>query len=455
MAYNIVLIGAGDRGTTYTDWILKNSNSLKVTAVADPDLEKQKRIMKKHGLSSENCFGDWRDLIHSDLSCDGVIIATPDKQHTEPALAFLELGVHVLLEKPMALNRDEVLRIRAAAELAEEKGGSLTVCHVLRYSPFFTKLKEIIRSGRIGDIQTMYHGENVAYYHMAHSYVRGNWGNSKKSSPIILAKSSHDLDIIHWLMDSRPVQISSVSGRTVFLPENAPQSASDRCLEGCPSAEDCLYEAKKNYLYGIPIKTALSRSRGGIAFAARFMLRFRKLSAILPFLSPYHIWKEWPTSTITENLNENGIIEALNKGPYGRCVYKCDNDQPEHQETIIRFKSGATACFRLHGLSFEEGRTLRIDGKKGSIRAKFGSGSEISLSIHGSSKVVKIPMDSDFMGHSEADTSLMECWSSVFSGGRVKSSVEESLISHLMAFAADESDKSGETVIFPESSADP
>lgn len=446
MSGDIFLIGAGDRGRTYTDWIRNRGRSLRVTAVAEPDAERRNRIMKDHRISPENCFSDWKDLFHSGLTCSGVIIATPDKLHIEPALAFMKRGVHILLEKPMAHCKEEVLLLWKAAVDCEKKGGSLTVCHVLRYSPFFLKIKEIIESGKIGTVQTMYHAENVGYYHMAHSFVRGNWRNSRTSSPIILAKSCHDLDIIFWLMNSKPVEISSMSGRTVFIAENAPPSAPERCSDGCAVSDSCLYEAEKTYLRGIPLKKALARSGSVPGAAARFMLSYKKLSARLPFFSKYYIWKEWPTSTITENLTEEGIGEALKTGPYGRCVYKCDNDQPEHQETVIRFESGATASFRLHGQSHEEGRTLRIDGSEGTLRAKFGNGSRISISVHGQIKDEIIPVKSDFLGHSRADTALMENWSTVLRGEKSRSSAGESFISHLMAFAAVESDKSGSAV---------
>ncbi len=250
--------------------------------------------------------------------------------------------MHVLLEKPMVVEREDLFTILKAAGIARDKGGSLTVCHVLRYSPFFRKIKEIIDSGVLGEVQSIYHAENISYYYYVHSYVRGNWRNSAESSPLIFAKSSHDLDLLQWFAGSRPVWISSTSSRSIFTGSNAPAGVPERCSDGCPAADSCLYEAEKTYLYGIPLKNALSRE---------------------------------------------GIWKALETGPYGRCVYRCDNDQAEHQETVIKFESGVTASFRLHGLSVEEGRTLRI-----------------------------------FIGHSEADEGLMNSWSRGFTGRNPASS---------------------------------
>lgn len=292
----------------------------------------------------------------------------------------------------------------------------------------------------------MYHAENISYYHYAHSYVRGNWRNTAESSPLILAKSIHDLDLLQWFADSRPVWISSTSSRGVFTGSNAPEGVPERCSKGCPVSENCLYDAEKTYLYGIPLKKALSKAPGLPGKAASFMILCPRLSGKIPFLSRYRVWKEWPTSTITDDLSRNGILKALETGPYGRCVYRCDNDQPEHQETIIKFESGATASFRLHGLSHEEGRTLRIDGTLGTLRAKFGSGSEIRVYLKGKRKDILYPVSSDYIGHSEADEGLMNSWSRVFTGEKPSSSAEESVFSHLMAFAANESAGTGKAV---------
>ncbi len=441
----VLLVGAGNRGGIYARWIRKNP-SLEITAVADPVEERRNSIAEQHGLSPSVCFSSWEEFAARGIDAEGVIIATGDRDHVKPAAAFLNKGMHVLLEKPMSLTKDDLSVILRASKKARMQGGSLTVCHVLRYSPFFRKVKEIVDSGEIGRVHSMYHAENVSYYHYAHSYVRGNWRSRTESSPLILAKSSHDLDLIRWIAGSKPVWISSTSGRTLFIPENAPPGAPEQCSRECPVYESCLYNAQKTYLDGIPVKRALSRAGGLTGAAASFMLRFPRLAGKLPVLSRYKTWKEWPTSTITDDLTPGGIRRSLSSGPYGRCVYRCDNDQPEHQETIIKFESGITVSFRLHGLSSMEGRTLRIDGTKGSLMGKFGSGSEIRVHIKGQKKERVFPVDSDFIGHSGADAGLMEAWSSVFSGVIPESSAEDSVMSHVMAFAADESARTGKSI---------
>ncbi len=442
----IFLVGAGNRGKKYAEWIKKNPGHFKITGVADPVAARRTFIAAEHGLSESQCFPGWKELVSSRIDAEGVIIATGDDAHTGPALAFLGIGMHVLLEKPMVLKKEDLSLILNASKKGEEKGGSLTVCHVLRYSPFFKKIKEILDSGEIGEAHSLYHAENVSYYHFAHSYVRGNWRNSSESSPVILAKSSHDLDLIQWFAGSNPVWIASTSERSVFIPGKTPVGAPQQCSKECPVYESCLYNAEKTYLKGIPVKIALSRAKGVTGLTASFMSTFPRFAGILPFLSRYRVWKEWPTNAITDDLTPEGIKNALETGPYGRCVYQCDNDQPEHQETIIKFESGLTASFRLQGLSFEEGRTLRIDGTRGSIRGKFGSGSDIRVYVKGRKKERVIHVESDFIGHTQADTGLMESWVRVFSGEKPASSGENSVLGHVMAFAADQSARTGRGV---------
>ena len=356
--------------------------------------------MKAHGLPAGACFADWQDALTADLSAYAVIVSTQDQLHTRPAVSSLEQGLHVLLEKPMAPTRQEVLAI---ADAAAGAAGSLTVCHVLRYSSFFNAVKGVVGGGSLGDIQSVYLAENVSYYHFAHSYVRGNWSNSGTSSPLILAKSCHDLDILCWITNSAPVLVSSTAGQGHFTATNAPSGAPARCSDGCPVASTCLYEAERTYLRGVPLKTAVGRGSGPLALAARLGIAHPRLAARLPGLSRYAVWKEWPTSTITSNLTTDGIRTALRDGPYGRCVYRCDNNQPDHQDTIITFANDITATFRLHGRSHEEGRTLRIDGSKATLRGKFGSGTVLELHPHGSTRTVNVPVKGDVLGHSEAD----------------------------------------------------
>lgn len=444
--HRIGLVGAGDRGTMYAKRLLSHSPRARLVAVADPDPARRQAAVRNLALAEPDCHASADALLEAQPELDALIIAGPDISHLQAALPALDRGLQVLLEKPMVCAEAELDILLAAAGRAEALGGSLTVCHVLRYSPFFLEVKRLVSSGMLGEIRSLYHAENVAWYHYAHSYVRGNWGNSKRSSPFILAKSSHDLDLICWLLGETPTGIFSRSGRSVFVPANRPAGAPARCSDGCRVADSCIYEACRSYLYGQPLKQALAGAGGLVGLAARLMLAAPRLSRLIPGLSPYYYWKEWPTSTISRDHSPAGIKQALREGPYGRCVYACDNDQAEHVECLIDFPSGTSAVFRLHGQSAKEGRTLRIDGSRGSLRARFGSGSCIEVQLHGESRIHRYPVGSDFVGHAAADRAIIDTWLDVLDGEPSVSSAQESALSHRLAFAAVRSAESGQRV---------
>jgi predicted dehydrogenase len=433
MTRRCVLIGAGDRGTRYGDYALKHPDRLKIVAVAEPEPRRREACARKQGLGAGEVFEDWKELLGRPRSAEGAIIATQDQFHAAPALAALAAGYQVLLEKPMATSEADCL---ALARAAHSTGCSLNICHVLRYTNFFRIVKGLIDSGALGEIYTILHAENVSYHHMAHSYVRGNWGDSRTSSPMILAKCCHDLDLIQWFAGSKAVRVSSFGNLSRFRSEKAPEGAPGRCTDGCPAAKSCLYEATETYLSGLPMKRALSQaSELPVALAARVMLTAPRLAAHLPGLRRYAVWKEWPTSTITEDLSREGIMEALREGPYGRCVYRCGNDQVDHQETLIEFESGLTATLRMQGHSHEEGRTLRIDGSRATLRGAFGSHGELEISDKATGRRRTLPVKSSPFGHEEGDVRIMDHFVDVLNG--LPTDPEEALASHILAFAAD------------------
>jgi predicted dehydrogenase len=433
----IILIGAGERGRIYASHAIRHPEALKVVAVAEPSQKRRETFAREYGLKPGQVFNTWEELREQQISADGVIIATQDAMHVEPAIMSLQKGYHVLLEKPMALTEDDCLRL---IKTSLENGKSLNVCHVLRYTGFFSQVKKLVAEGCIGDVISIYHAENVSYHHMAHSFVRGNWGNSLTSSPMILAKCCHDLDLIAWIMDSPPEKVSSFGGLHHFKPENAPKRAPKRCTDGCPQAGDCQYDAVDTYLHGKHMKLGISKAN--VRFFSKLawlMLRFPRVMGSLPGLSKYRIWNYWPTSTITEKLTREGIMESLKTGPYGRCVYHCDNDQVDHQETFIEFQSGATAILNMHGHSEFEARTIRINGSLGTLHGKFGGGGKLETHIHATGQRIEYPVKTDLFGHEEGDVGIMENFVRVLNGEMGRTTAEEALISHQLAFAAYES----------------
>ncbi len=444
MKKKIILIGAGDRGQVYASYVLKNQDKLSIVAIADPNTARRNKVARDHGIGPSNRFESWEEILSQPQMADGAIIATQDNLHVEPAVKALELGYEVLLEKPMALTRKDC---EILVETSKKTGRTLNVCHVLRYTDFFSKIKSIIGNDIIGNVYTIFHAENVAYYHMAHSYVRGNWRNVKQSSPMILAKCCHDLDLIAWFADSSPKRINSVGQLSHFRPESAPSGAPGRCTDGCPVEKECMYNAVDTYLYGKHLKLALAKEGpAAIALAASIMLKYPEMSRFIPVLKQYFIWKEWPTSTITDDLSREGIMKALKNGPYGKCVYFCDNDQVDHQETTIEFENGITAILRMHGHSEIEGRTIRIDGSKGTLKGKFGGNTGLDVHIHATGKKITYPLKADILGHSEGDNRIMDNFLQVLNGGKSRTDAAESFVSHNMAFAAHDSRISNKVV---------
>jgi predicted dehydrogenase len=401
------MLGAGGRGFyTYGNWILDHPEQIRVVAVAELDPARRERFARAHGLPSDRVFADHRELFAQGQLADALINTTMDRDHVETTLGALETGYHVLLEKPMATTPHNCVRLVRAAE---STGKMLHICHVMRYSPFWTTLNEALRSGAVGKVMTVDHRENVAFWHQAHSFVRGNWGNSSRSAPMILAKSCHDMDILNWLLGRPIVKLSSFGALTHFRADQAPQGAPERCLDGCPHWESCPHYAPRVYL----------RDRRG-----------------------------WPISAITLDLSYEGRIEALRNGPYGRCVYHCDNDVVDHMTINMLFEGDVTVTFTMHAFSHENCRTIRYDGTKASLRGHDGKG-DLRLYEFRTGQEREISMPQGKGGHGGGDAGLMTAFVQALrgEGTALYSSARDSLESHLIAFAAEESRLNGGTLI--------
>lgn len=398
-----VVLGAGSRGEIYGSYALKYPEELKILAVAEPKADRREKFAREHDIPAENCFASWKDLLEKPKMADAAFICTLDDQHLEPTLAALKKGYHILLEKPMSNREEECVAIEEAARKA---GKTLAVCHVLRYTPFYQTIKGLIDSGAIGEVTVLSQIENVAYWHQAHSFVRGNWRNSAETSPMILQKSCHDMDILLWLAGKDCKKVSSFGSLRHFTPENAPAGAPQRCLDGCPHANDCLYYAPKLYLTG---KT------------------------------------DWPVDVLTTDLTPAGITKALEEGPYGRCVYHCDNDVVDRQVVNLELEDGVVCSFVMSAFTANSTRQLKILGTKGHIQADM-SKKEIWLWPFGG-QPYQVPMGEVSSGHGGGDYGLMADFLRVLrEGGESRSSARQSLQSHLICFAAEKSRQEGRTV---------
>jgi len=396
---SVVLIGAGNRGVeSYAPYALINPEQMRFVAVCEPDLERRRKFQDAFSIPGNMCFESYEELMKMPQIADAAFICTQDKMHFKPTMAALEKGYHVLLEKPMSPDMRECILM---AKEAEKHDRLLTICHVLRYTGFFKAIKNILDSGKIGQLISIQHNENVGYFHQAHSFVRGNWRNSEETSPMILAKSCHDMDILHWLSASRCKNISSFGSLTHFKAENAPKDAKKRCLDGCVHKDTCVYYAPNQYLTDNV---------------------------------------SWPTSAISADTSYKARERALKKGPYGRCVYFCDNDVVDHQVVNMEFENSVTAVFTMSAFTKECSRTIKLMGTKGEIRGAMEK-NELEIRYFDPKKeneTTGVPIVES--GHSGGDFGLMKDFVKLVSnyGNRIStSSADVSLHSHLMAFAAE------------------
>lgn len=458
-----ILIGAGQRGAeSYAPYALQHPDQLRFVAVAEPDPGRRARFAAQHGIPPDRQCEFWEELLARPQFAEAVLVCTQDWQHTAPAMAAMQAGYHVLLEKPMATTADEC---RQLVRTSEETNRQLHICHVLRYTKHFQTMRKILQSGVLGEVIDVAHRENVGYFHMAHSYVRGNWRNSSQSSPMILAKCCHDFDILLWLLSelSQPggpparkcLRLSSAGSLAHFRPENAPPGAPQRCLEGCPASKSCLYYAPWIYLDLVPFWRSFTETATGFpAWATRTYLEkpwlIRGLAKIFPPLRQITEYRGWPLSVLTPDPTRENILKALQEGPYGRCVYHCDNDVVDHQTVLMEFEGGLPVTLTMHGHSHIEYRTTRIEGTRARLLAEFGNGgSFIQIDEHHNDRTTRYNTSpSGSSGHGGGDHALMKAFvDSIRGRGEgAFTMARAALTSHLMAFAAEEARLNGGVV---------
>lgn len=418
------ICGCGSRGLdAYASFQKLFPQKMKVTAGADPRPERLELLQKNYDVSPEMCFASDEELLAQPKLADVMVISTQDRQHTQEALAAMDKGYHILLEKPISPELDECLALQ---KKAHETGRVVLVCHVLRYTKFYSAVKEMIENGSIGKLETIDAFEHVAYWHFAHSYVRGNWRSSEESSPIIMAKCCHDMDLIRWLADARCTKLQSFGSLSYFKEECAPEGASLRCLDGCACKESCPYDAEKIY------------------FTNRY--------------SGYRTGAGWPCNVLTaEPPTEESLYAALRTGPYGRCVFHCDNDVADHQTVNMAFENGVTASFTMSAFTDACHRTIKVTGTLGEIEGdmeqnrlylrRFGQPEEV-IELTGSKE--------EFAGHGGGDARMMEQLCDMIAQGSKEglTSLDASIESHVMALAAEESRVcGGKTILLSEFAA--
>ncbi len=412
MAVSVFVVGAGNRGGNYSRLMADEAVDAEVVGVAEPIEARREAFAKLYNLSPDRVFSSWNDAAAKERMADVAIITTQDSMHEEPAIAFCERGYDILLEKPMAPTVDSCCRI---AEAAEKAGVLMAVCHVMRFTHYTIELKKLVDAGTIGEVVSIQHLEPVGAHHYAHSYVRGNWANEARSSFMLLAKSCHDVDWINHIMGGNCTRISSFGSLNHFRAENRPEGASDRCLD-CAVADDCVYNAKRFY------QDALD--------AERF---------------------NWPINIVTQDdPTQEGVDRALREGPYGRCVYTCDNDVVDHQVVNMEYDGNRSASFTMTGFSTQPDRFTRIFGTRGELT---GDGASITIRnfLTEETEVVDTAVaDGSILGgHGGGDGGLARAFVSAVAAqdpSLVSSTIDSALESHVLVFAAEKARREGVVV---------
>lgn len=414
-----IIVGAGHRAILYASYAEKHPEQLRIVGVVEPDEVRRKQTAERFALSEDAAYASVEELVAtSGKIADAAINGTMDALHVPTTLPLLQAGYDVLLEKPMGINEEEVRELISYARKYDRK---VMICHVLRYAPFYSEIYNRIAAGDIGEILNIQMAEHVSYHHMAMGYVRGKWRNLEEGkSSMLMAKCSHDLDLLAWMKgDTIPVKVSSYGGLSYFRPEKAPEGAGTRCLVDCPIEENCIYSAKKHYIEQGLWKAYVS--------------------------ADYHLGVKQTEEELIESLRTDN--------PYGRCVWKCDNDVVDHQSVMVEFADGSTATHNMVGASSKASRKIHLIGTKGEIhgemendyftirRPKPERGHEYEEE--------RVEINAGKAFHGGGDLRLVEDFVRVVKGEKASPSsteLESSIYGHLIGFAADRSMETDQAV---------
>lgn len=412
--FSVAILGCGSRGATYTKYMLTTPDKYKIVALCDPAERQIKKMHELFGLEDAAEFLDAGEFF-KEKRADILVIASPDREHVSQAVRGMELGYDLLLEKPVSDDRGE---LQLLLETQIRTGRQVVVCHELRYGKGYLKCKEILDSGRLGNLYAIDASERVAYWHWTQAYVKGVGASIELGYPAILAKCSHDLDLIQSYAKSECESICSVGELSFFKPENAPEGAADRCVS-CMHVETCPYSAKRVYVDG-----------WHKAGEPRFNWPYNKVSLQVP-------------------LTEEALLKGITEGPQGRCVFKCHTDLVDHQMVQMSFKNGVKASLKMvYGafmgrkyIFYCDRGELIFDERNDTIEIMpFGEEKEVidvSALVGGGQK-----------GHGGGDSELVrELYAALSGETESTTTLKESLECHLMGISAEESRHNGGSLV--------
>ncbi|MBR3864650.1 MAG: Gfo/Idh/MocA family oxidoreductase [Clostridia bacterium] len=426
--FTVSILGCGSRGHYAYGRCMKEhfSDKFKIVTVCDIDPKKIQLAKEDWGITDENCFISSEEFFKEKRS-DALVIATQDQDHVPMCIKALELGYDVLLEKPITSNEDELYALLDAYNKYNRK---VIVCHVLRYAPAYLKMKSLIDEGQIGKLICIDWIEQVTYWHQSHSFVRGNWRRSEDTSPMILAKCCHDLDLLQYYADSKCDSVYSVGDLSFFNKANQPEGAADRCAD-CKYVNDCVYSAERLYV---------EKRRKDFDWIRE-----------KPEVNEEHRRQGWPFNVVdlTRPITDESIRKAYQNSDYGRCVFACDNNVVDNQMVSMQFKNGVRANLTMTAFTSHPGRKVTFHGTYGEIEmdeendyirlSRYGRGTQF-FSI----KQLNREIVDDTFGHGGGDVMLVRDLYNALAGvGSMGTSLDKSIESHLMGIAAEKSRKTG------------
>ncbi len=401
-----IVIGAGHRGVTY-GWNGKAvEGEYEFVGVADPVKQRRDYFEEAYKIPAENVYDDWKPILEREKFADLAIISTMDRQHFAPTMAAIEKGYDILLEKPISPVPKECYEIAKAAEKA---GVKIVICHVLRYAPLYVKLKQLIKEGKVGRVMNIIHTEGVGNIHQSHSFVRGNWHNSLESSPMLLQKSCHDMDLLQWLVDADCKKVQSFGALSYFCKDNHPSDAAERC-EVCKYMDSCYYSTKNVYTESNWMTKCVT-----------------------------------PQGSLYPDADERA--EAMKTNNYGKCVFCLDNDVVDHQTVNLQFDRDIIVTFNMSAFNGGKGagREIRIMGTEGELRASDNS-SVITYYCFADRSTTEISYGDAVGSHGGADYMIMREMYNYLNDayeGDSLCSIETSADNHVIAFAAEYSRLNG------------
>ncbi len=341
--YQIGFIGCGARSIAYATFYAE-ADDIQVAGISDP-MPRQRTVLKRECSLPVDTpeYDDWRDLLDAHPALDGVVISSPTQYHVEQAIACFERGLPVALEKPLAVNKAECERLLDAQRTLN---GRSLIGFVLRSTPYFSRIQQLIAEGRVGRVLSVQADELPGWF-VTSVMCRSPWRRYAASSGgSMLEKSCHDMDMLNWLIGSKPVAIHSFGNRLLF---NANPELPDTC-PGCRVADTCKY-----------------------------------------YQSP----------SVTHEKGEG--IYAFQREEL-RCIYNIDKDVMDTQCVSLEYENGAIANFMLnfHSSGKRSGRNIHIIGTKGRIWGNMEL-NEIGVFDDQTEQVEEISIATDGTGHGGGD----------------------------------------------------